>query len=308
VCLYNISEEETMDTVLDIILVASGVVLLLFAARLHYVARTHVTEQTYATEQTFAVVPLEALSAAGLAVGSIQLQLRQFQIDEQIPIPQEIPQAPQTSAGEAPEPPPPAEAPAGEPAAPPTLLELFRYLGKAKLPKRIYAGNSYNITLDLTKESADPSEGKYINIGKPQIEKRGKEELANLPVNLQASGSYLEAELIGAGFTTNSERVQRRTLGADKIDFAWGCKFPDSGICNPAIALRAVTKNNNGEETVESIGRIEQEQSTLVVQLDGMTKRVLDNLTWAAGLLGGASSAAGLIKSGYELGHHFGWW
>jgi hypothetical protein len=124
-------------------------------------------------------------------------------------------------------------------------------------------------------------------------------------VDLQVSGSYLEAKLIGSGFeTAYNKRVQRRRLPADNIAFEWGCTF-SKGIPNPTIALRAVEKNNE-EETVEPIGRIEQR--TIVVQLGHMTKRVLDNITWAAGLLGRASSAVGLIKTGYDLGHHFGWW
>jgi hypothetical protein len=280
-----------MDAGVDITLVVSGLVLLLVVSRLRYLARTHVTALSVNTSDWVRVSAEQARAERVIERGA---------------------QSPYVEA-------PAPAAPAGETAhetldiydevkhSASVLPELFRYVGIAKLPKRIYVGNAQNITLDLKRDyDVDPTRGLDLQTEDAETLKTGKEELQPVKVDLQVSGSYLEAELVGSGFETdNAKRIQRHRLPADIIAFAWGCTFSESGIRTPAIALRAV-EQHNGEERVESLGRIEQR--TVVVQFDGMTKRLLDNITWAAGLLGGASSAVGLVKTGYDLGHHFGWW
>jgi len=139
----------------------------------------------------------------------------------------------------------------------------FRYFGEGKLPKKVYEGDSKNVTINLR-----PSL-KSFEIDKEPIHIQGTKKGISIDLQFLASGNpdeYLEFEFMASGFSIEGEKKQKQPLTSNILQYQWSCFFPNSGNHDFAFIVRVVTP----EHCVE-IGRIEN--VIKVVKVDHMTQR-----------------------------------
>ena len=162
---------------------------------------------------------------------------------------------------------------------PPMKVE---YAGEATLPKKVYEGDSQNISVDLRPAFwilAIPEEAFSI-----QNMKSGKSIKLQL---LQDSTfeQFLEVELLAAGLTVDGDKRQRCRLTLEKLSYRWNCYFPNSGHHAITLAFRLVCSSD-----VIELGVIQH--TIKVVKLDNLTRRQVWLMASLAGVVSGGLAIA----------------
>lgn len=170
--------------------------------------------------------------------------------------------------------------------APPRIV---RYDGWARIPMKVYEGDSYNITIDLRPSKRGTSANRI------SVRFRKAEDRNDISVDLkvlQHSGrqEYLELEILAAGFAIEGDRKQRQALDAASLYYQWNCFFENSGCHTFALAFRVIS-----DSSVQEIGHVEQ--SVKVVKIDHLTQRQVWVLATAAGIISGSLAILEVVKA-----------
>jgi hypothetical protein len=139
------------------------------------------------------------------------------------------------------------------------------FIGYAKLPKKVYVGNSQNMSISLSPAvQVTDDHGDAIEVGKTE----GERTELSVRVPMTAKGIYLEhleLELLAAGFEVHGEPNQKQKLTSHKLVYLWNCYYPNSGDQAYAIKFRKID-----ETAAFSIGHIEG--TTRVAKLFNLTQ------------------------------------
>jgi len=173
------------------------------------------------------------------------------------------------------------------------------YDGEVKLPKKVYTGDSQNISVNLIR----------VRIIQSAIKEAFsiQDKVSGKVVTLQiwqdtAHEKFLEVELQAAALTVDGERKQRHLLdmkNGDKLSYFWNCYFPNSGKHATALIFRVICS----EEVIE-LGAILN--TIKVVQLDHLTQRQVWIIASIAAIAGFLATLIGIIINIPTLLHIFG--
>ena len=157
-----------------------------------------------------------------------------------------------------------------------------RYDGNGRFPKKVYEGDSRNVTISLRPSFYLPKRD-----GEPLIVHDTREGKSITLQFLRGTGDkeYLEIELLTAGFSTEGEKKQRRLLNSNALEYQWNCYFPNSGNHALGLAIRLISPPNELQ-----IGFIEH--SVRVAKLDHLTKRQVWILASLTGIITGGLAIA----------------
>lgn len=171
------------------------------------------------------------------------------------------------------------------------------YKGEARMPKKVYVGDSENILLDL----------QLVGEGQSLIEevftigdnKSGK--LVSLSLRKSSSiEQFLEVELQAAAITVDPDKRQSQSLTSHrKLSYMWNCYFPNSGKHAIALAFRVVRSSEHLE-----LGVIQH--TIKVVQLANLTQRQVRIIASLAAIAGFIATLVGIIINFPTLLHLFG--
>jgi hypothetical protein len=164
----------------------------------------------------------------------------------------------------------------------------LRYKGLAHIPLKAYAGDSFNITVDL---SPLPGSSEHLSLIESKRLKDKDEVLLDLNISSPSIGrqEFLELELLAAGFGLEGDKKQRQRLTASRLCYQWNCFFENSGVHDFAIVFRVVS-----DADIEEVGRLEQ--SVKVVKIDHLTQRQVWILATIAGIVSGALAILEVAK------------
>lgn len=170
-------------------------------------------------------------------------------------------------------------------------MRVVNYHGGGKLPKRVYEGDSKNITIELY-----PTFRVSESYEEPIHIQKTKSGLSITLKVLTKGGvdEYLEFELLAAGFEIDGDKKQRQSLALHNLRYQWNCYFPKSGSHDYAFVIRILSP----------MGYIEAgciENSTKVVKIDHMTQRQVWVFAAFAGIVSGSLALA-------EALHRLGVW
>jgi hypothetical protein len=170
-------------------------------------------------------------------------------------------------------------------------IEYIKYAGEAVLPRKVYAGDSHSISINLNPAFWIPPTGtEPLRI---QDTRSGK----SIVVQILRDGSleqFLEIELLAAGLTVDGGKKQRQPLTSQPLPYCWNCYFPNSGNHRLSLILRLVSSSG----TIE-LGVIPH--SIKVVKLDHLTQRQVWIMASLAGIVSGGLAIA-------EVLHQLGVW
>jgi hypothetical protein len=165
------------------------------------------------------------------------------------------------------------------------------YSGEAKLPRKVYEGDSQSIFVNLKPKSRIPS----VDAGPVHIQDTERGRSIDLHIEQDArSQQFLEIEFLAAGVEVDGERRLRQELASPSLSYHWSCYFPNSGNHALTLILRLVRPS----ATIE-LGTIEHR--VRVVKLDHLTKRQVWLLAALAGIVSGGLAVA-------EALHRLGVW
>lgn len=155
----------------------------------------------------------------------------------------------------------------------------FGFYGKAQLPKRVYEGDSQNISIELKPALwTSPWNERTFKI---ENEKTGKSLQIEFAQQKASEHQYIEVEFLCAGINVDGEKKQRQPLKSSSLPFRWNCHFPNSGHYSTTFIMRLVNSSSATE-----IGAIEH--SIKVVKFLGLTQRQVWILATIAGILSGS--------------------
>ncbi len=159
----------------------------------------------------------------------------------------------------------------------------LEYVGNTELPKKIYEGDSCNISVRLRRMSTIPSEEPVETFHVKESES-SKTIRLNLHNNNDTE-QFLEVEFQAAGLKIDGDRKQRQKLSSENIVFYWNCAFMTSGTHMLNMIFRIVDAENLLE-----LGTISH--SFRVVKLDGLTQQQIWALSRVAATMSGAIAIA----------------
>jgi hypothetical protein len=166
---------------------------------------------------------------------------------------------------------------------PSSLWRGLEFSGEVSFPKRVYIGDSRDISLEL---SGKLHEGPIMG-----LELLGGEQGIRLTVR-NTDEQALEVELLAAALVIAGDVKQRRSLTSDKLMYRWNCYFPNSGRHIVTLAMR-VHENS----TVTELGAVPG--SIAVVKIGSFTERQV----WLLACISGTASAIlATIKILQEIG------
>jgi hypothetical protein len=165
------------------------------------------------------------------------------------------------------------------------------YTGQAKLPKRVYIGDSKNFSIELTPSMYSPPQERPVSTENQRDDQVGLK--LSVPISSDYAG-YLEVELMGAGFEIRGETRQRQALNSTSLSFMWNCYFPNSGNHSCAFAFYVV-----GNEGSAKIGHIEH--AVKVVRLDHLTQLQLGTFAAIIGIPSGIVLFVNALKALVEF-------
>ena len=177
----------------------------------------------------------------------------------------------------------------------PPPIPLYGYVGETTLPKKVYVGDSQNISVDLKSSLALPLDEVF------SVLDRMGDKHVSLQIRLDGTAElFLEVELLAAGFSVDGEKKQRRSIKtAQKLSYRWNCYFPNSGNLAIALAFRVVSSSD-----IVELGAIEH--VIRVVQLDHLTQRQIRIMGSIAVIAGFISTVIGIVTNIPSLFHIFG--
>jgi hypothetical protein len=172
----------------------------------------------------------------------------------------------------------------------------YKYLvsGELKMPRKIYVGNSHNLSLVL---QADEQENEAI----PDYKYLVGVSHIKLSVEIdRGRENFLEAELQAASATISGERIQRTVVPASEIFFRWNCHFPNSGNHEICIVLRTIIRPFSSDEDTDKVAEVGSIIKKIrVVKVDGLTQQQV----WVlASIFGAVSGVIALIKILHDVG------
>jgi len=149
------------------------------------------------------------------------------------------------------------------------------YVGHARLPKKVYAGDSRNLSIKLLPSVQTPT-------GEASLEVQQEDKSLALRVqipqwNKSNSPEYLEFEMVAAGFDVQGDLRQRQVLGLHTLNYLWNCYFPNSGEHSYAILAKKI----NNQDSIE-IGNIKH--TVRVVKVGNLTQGQVYFLAIIAGV------------------------
>jgi hypothetical protein len=172
-------------------------------------------------------------------------------------------------------------------AALPESIETFGpliYVGQGWLPKKIYEGDSKNISFTFSQKP-------YCRVA--QIRSRSKyDEMKDIDVPIEISPKrnvLLEMKMLAAAVDISGEPIQQVKLSNGSIHFQWNCHFKNSGIHQMAFLLRCIVDS-------QEVFTDRFEHTVKVVRLDHLTQRQVWAFATFAGLLSGAIGLAEIIN------------
>ncbi len=163
-----------------------------------------------------------------------------------------------------------------------------KFSGVAKLPKKVYEGDSINISVELIQELAKLRED---NLESFQTKKT--QEGLSISLNISAENSnaeFLELELIAAGITVSGERNQRQSLSSSNLTYRWNCLFANSGFHSYTIRFKTISPSKTKE-----VGVIENKLK--VVKLDHLTQRQVWILATFSGFISGGLAIVEILRN-----------
>jgi hypothetical protein len=174
----------------------------------------------------------------------------------------------------------------------------INYEGEVKLPKKVYVGDSQNISIDLQRVS------KLLSVVEEAFSVHDKEGGKSIILRInQASDveKFLEVELQAAALTIDGEKKQRHILKRPnlyKLVYLWNCYFPNSGNHAIILAFRAICASD-----VIELGVIQH--TIKVVQLAHLTQRQVHILASISAIVAFIATIIGIILSIPSLLHVF---
>jgi hypothetical protein len=162
------------------------------------------------------------------------------------------------------------------------------YDGEVRLPKKVYLGDSQNISIELTRVHMILSDIEEIF----SIHGKGNSKFITLQLwQNDALEKFLEVELQAAAFTVDGERKQRHLLNrmnTYKLSYWWNCYYPNSGHHAINLVFRLICST----DTIE-LGAIQH--TIKVVQLDHLTQRQIRIIASIAAIAGFIGTIIGII-------------
>lgn len=170
-------------------------------------------------------------------------------------------------------------------------IEYIKYVGEAVLPRKVYAGDSHSISINLNPAFWIPPTGtEPLRI---QDTRSGKSIVVQI-LRDSSLEQFLEIELLAAGLTVDGEKKQRQPLTSQPLPYCWNCYFPNSGDHRLSLIIRLVSSSG----TIE-LGVIPH--NIKVVKLDHLTQRQVWLMASLAGIVSGGLAIA-------EILHQLGIW
>lgn len=161
--------------------------------------------------------------------------------------------------------------------------KLIEYAGKARLPRKVYEGDSQNVSLVLKRSTTPGVEGEVLTVEEAE---QGKVVTVRIE---QGIGKYLEVELVAAGITVSGERKQKQPLGP-ALSYRWNCYFPNSGTHEMSLVLRLLTDTDAVE-----LGAIDHRVK--VTKLGPLTQRQVQTLASVASVISGGLAIAEVLHA-----------
>jgi hypothetical protein len=172
---------------------------------------------------------------------------------------------------------------------------MARYSGMANLPKKVYEGDSQNITLILNQKGFVP--GLHPEVSHVQEITENKQTEQQITLDIQekdSSEQFLEVRLLAAAFPTKGEEKQRQSLARERLEYRWNCYFQTAGQHELALELKVIHLSDE-----RSLGAIEQHIS--VVKLDHMTRFHVQAAAVLIGTMGFVSTVVMIISNIQKL-------
>jgi hypothetical protein len=160
-----------------------------------------------------------------------------------------------------------------------TLPSLWReFSGVVRFPKRVYIGDSRDISLELFGKLhlGRLHEGPIVGLELPG----GELGSIRLTVHNTGAEQAIEVELLAAALVIAGDVRQRRPLTSNKLIYRWNCYFPNSGRHMVTLAIRL-----HENSTVTELGAVPG--SITVVKIGSFTERQV----WLLACVSGAASA-----------------
>jgi len=156
-----------------------------------------------------------------------------------------------------------------------------KYSGRLSFPKKVYEGDSQNVSLILDEQSFVA--GLHPEIFDAEDKVNGQKHVSLQISKNDAVEQFLEVELLAAGFVAKGEEKQQQSLALAKLEYRWNCHFKSAGNHTFSLVLKVI--NPSCERTIRSI-----EQTIKVVKFGHATQRQVQLAVLLAG-------AAGLVAT-----------
>jgi hypothetical protein len=131
---------------------------------------------------------------------------------------------------------------------------IARYTGSARLPKKVYEGDSQNISLILDRKllvQGLQSETLFTTedaVASKQV------TLKRVTLDIQREDSreqFLEVELLAAALSIEGEKKQKQSLSLEKLTYQWNCQYKSAGTHEICLILKVV--HQSGKRSIEKI-------------------------------------------------------
>lgn len=163
------------------------------------------------------------------------------------------------------------------------------YRGNATLPKRVYVGDSKNVTVNFNLAFSPTSLRHYASTSADT--EIARELLVHVGLPRDEDDS-IEIEFLAAGVQVQGDLKQKQRLTSSSLNYQWNCYFPNSGNHNVALILRVLRSSREVQ-----LGRIEHKIK--VVRIDHLTQRQVWIFATAAAVVSGILALAeGLRRLG----------
>ena len=172
------------------------------------------------------------------------------------------------------------------------------YAGRITAPKKVYIGDSHNISFVLEQIYRPYHEGNEALIVEDTVE--GKWVRLRIPIQ-PGKANALRVELQAAGVTVDGERRQEQQLLASrKLEYYWNCHFPNSGSLTLSFRLIAW-----GPSVETDFGVMNH--PVKVTRFNHLTQRQERISAFILGIVGFVATLWGAINGFVQFIHLAGW-